>query len=79
MTSMPSRSAAMRPDVVAGGEVERATFVEGLGVDLGMRGMRTGGVRQLVVSSRHACGDRAVGDVPARAVMVFVVRLESVR
>lgn len=49
------------------------------GWDLGVRGMRTGGTRQLVVPSRHAYGNRAVGNVPANAVMVFVVRLDQVR
>lgn len=49
------------------------------GWDLGVRGMKVGGVRQLVVPSRLAYGARAVGEVPARAVMVFVLRLEGVR
>ena len=49
------------------------------GWDLGVRGMRTGGTRQLVVPSRYAYGTRRVGKVPPNAVMVFVLRLESVR
>lgn len=49
------------------------------GWDLGVRGMRTGGTRQLVVPSRYAYGNKAVGKVPANAVMVFVVRLDQVR
>ena len=49
------------------------------GWDLGVRGMRTGGTRQLVVPSRYAYGSKAVGKVPANSVMVFVVRLDRVR
>lgn len=49
------------------------------GWDLGVRGMRTGGTRQLVVPSRYAYGNRAVGKVPPNAVMVFVIRLDQVR
>lgn len=49
------------------------------GWDLGVRGMRTGGTRQLVVPSRYAYGSRQVGKVPANSVMVFVVRLDAVR
>lgn len=49
------------------------------GWDLGVRGMRTGGTRQLVVPSRFAYGNREVGKVPANSVMVFLVRLDGVR
>jgi FKBP-type peptidyl-prolyl cis-trans isomerase len=49
------------------------------GWDLGVRGMRTGGTRQLVVPSRYAYGTKQVGKVPANSVMVFVVRLDAVR
>ncbi len=49
------------------------------GWDLGVRGMRTGGTRQLVVPSRYAYGTKEVGKVPANSVMVFVVRLDQVR
>ena len=49
------------------------------GWDLGVRGMRTGGTRQLVVPSRYAYGAKEVGKVPANSVMVFVVRLDAVR
>lgn len=50
------------------------------GWDLGIRGMRTGGTRQLVVPSRYAYGSRgSPGKVPANAVMVFLVRLDGVR
>lgn len=49
------------------------------GWDLGVRGMRVGGTRQLVVPSRYAYGARGSGKVPPNAVMVFVVRLDGVR
>lgn len=49
------------------------------GWDLGVRGMRVGGTRQLVVPSRYAYGVRGSGKVPPNAVMVFVVRLDGVR
>jgi FKBP-type peptidyl-prolyl cis-trans isomerase len=49
------------------------------GWDIGVRGMRTGGTRQLVVPSRFAYGNREVGKVPAGSVMVFLVRLDRVR
>ena len=49
------------------------------GWDLGVRGMRRGGTRQLVVPSRYAYGTKQVGRVPANSVMVFVLRLDAVR
>lgn len=49
------------------------------GWDLGVRGMRAGGTRQIVVPSRHAYGSNVVDNVPANSVMVFTVRLERVR
>lgn len=49
------------------------------GWDLGVRGMRVGGTRQLVVPPRYAYGARGSGKVPPNAVMVFVVRLDGVR
>lgn len=49
------------------------------GWDLGVRGMRAGGTRQIVVPSRHAYGSNAVDNVPANSVMMFMVRLERVR
>lgn len=59
-------------------EVGEGTVIRGW--DLGVRGMRTGGTRQLVVPSRYAYGSRgAPGKVPPNAVMVFVVRLDGVR
>lgn len=58
-------------------EVGEGTVIRGW--DLGVRGMRTGGTRQLVVPSRYAYGSRATGKVPANSVMVFVLRLDGVR
>lgn len=58
-------------------EVGKGTVIRGW--DLGVRGMRTMGTRQLVVPARYAYGSRAVGKVPANAVMVFIVRLDGVR
>lgn len=49
------------------------------GWDLGVRGMKVGGTRQLVVPSRYAYGARGSAKVPANSVMVFVVRLDGVR
>ncbi len=49
------------------------------GWDLGVRGMRVGGTRQLVVPSRYAYGPSGSAKVPANSVMVFVVRLDGVR
>lgn len=70
-------------DRSAAGEAP-ATFTLGegrviRGWEIGVRGMRAGGVRQLVVPPRLAYGDRAIGEVPAGAVLVFIVRLERVR
>ena len=48
------------------------------GWDLGIRGMKVGGTRQLVVPARLAYGRRAVGEVPANATLVFLVRLDRV-
>lgn len=49
------------------------------GWDLGVRGMRVGGTRLLVVPSRYAYGPRGSAKVPPNSVMVFVVRLDGVR
>jgi FKBP-type peptidyl-prolyl cis-trans isomerase len=50
------------------------------GWDLGVRGMKTGGTRQIVVPSRYAYGARgSPPKVPANAVMIFLVRLDGVR
>jgi FKBP-type peptidyl-prolyl cis-trans isomerase len=48
------------------------------GWDLGVRGMKVGGTRQLVVPSRFAYGARGNASVPPNSVMVFVMRLDGV-
>jgi FKBP-type peptidyl-prolyl cis-trans isomerase FkpA len=48
------------------------------GWDLGVRGMKVGGTRQLVVPSRFAYGARGNANVPPNSVMVFVMRLDGV-
>jgi FKBP-type peptidyl-prolyl cis-trans isomerase len=46
--------------------------------DTGVRGMRAGGTRQLVVPPRLAYGARGAGPVPPSAILVMMVRLERV-
>lgn len=48
------------------------------GWDLGVRGMKVGGTRQLVVPPRYAYGARGTATVPPNSVMVFVMRLDGV-
>ena len=48
------------------------------GWDLGVRGMKVGGTRQLVIPPRLAYGARSVGRIPRNATLVFVVRLDRV-
>jgi FKBP-type peptidyl-prolyl cis-trans isomerase len=70
-----------------GAELERASTVgfvigEGRvirGWDVGMRGMRAGGTRLLVVPARLAYGSEGTEKVPPHAVLVFVVSLDAVR
>jgi FKBP-type peptidyl-prolyl cis-trans isomerase len=49
------------------------------GWDVGLRGMRAGGTRLLVVPARLAYGSEGTDKVPAHAVLVFVISLEAVR
>ncbi len=58
-------------------ELGKGTVIRGW--DLGVRGMKVGGTRQLVVPARLAYGRRAVGKVPANSAMVFLMRLDAVR
>jgi len=48
------------------------------GWDLGVRGMKVGGTRQLVVPPRFAYGARGNANVPPNSVMVFLMRLDGV-
>lgn len=47
-------------------------------LDAGVRGMRVGGTRQLVVPPRLGYGARGAGPVPPNAVLVMMVTLEGV-
>jgi FK506-binding nuclear protein len=49
------------------------------GWDVGMRGMRAGGTRLLVVPARLAYGSEGTDKVPPHAVLVFVISLDGVR
>jgi FKBP-type peptidyl-prolyl cis-trans isomerase FkpA len=44
----------------------------------GLLGMRVGGKRRLVVPPSLGYGDRAAGDIPANAVLVFEMQVTSV-
>ncbi|MEX2182534.1 MAG: FKBP-type peptidyl-prolyl cis-trans isomerase [Gemmatimonadaceae bacterium] len=47
-------------------------------LDAGIRGMRVGGARQLVVPPELGYGAQGAGPIPPHAVLVMLVRLESV-
>jgi FKBP-type peptidyl-prolyl cis-trans isomerase len=49
------------------------------GWDTGLRGMRAGGTRLLVVPARLGYGSEGSEKVPPHAVLVFVISLDSVR
>lgn len=62
---------------VGEGEVEfnfgRAEVIEGY--ELGVRGMKTGGTRQLIIPPDLAYGSAGTRGVPGNAVLVFVVEV----
>jgi FKBP-type peptidyl-prolyl cis-trans isomerase FkpA len=48
------------------------------GWDQGLQGMRSGGVRRLVIPPSLGYGDRPTGSIPPNSVLVFEIRLMSV-
>jgi FKBP-type peptidyl-prolyl cis-trans isomerase FkpA len=66
----------------AAGPQLRFTIGEGQvirGWDTGLRGMRAGGTRLLVVPARLGYGSEGTVQVPPNAVLVFVISLDAVR
>ena len=60
------------PFVVGAGQVIK-------GWDLGLVGMKVGGVRRLVISPDLAYGNQAIGPIPANSTLVFEVQLLDVK
>jgi FKBP-type peptidyl-prolyl cis-trans isomerase len=48
------------------------------GYEEGVRGMRVGGERQLIVPPHLGYGDRRNGSIPANSILVFTVELTSI-
>ena len=49
------------------------------GLDLGVRGMRVGGQRRLLVPPELAYGDKGYGEVPGNATLTIDVQLLSIK
>jgi peptidylprolyl isomerase len=49
------------------------------GFDEGVRGMKVGGSRQLIIPPELGYGSRAVGTIPANSILVFKIDLVSVQ
>ncbi len=49
------------------------------GLDLGVVGMKVGGIRQLVISPELGFGPQAIGSIPANATLTFQVELLEVK
>ncbi len=49
------------------------------GWDLGIAGMRVGGVRKLIVSPELGYGQQAIGPIPANSTLTFEVQLVGVK
>ncbi len=47
------------------------------GYDEGVRGMRVGGQRQLIIPPALGYGNRRTGDIPANSILVFVITLTA--
>ena len=47
------------------------------GFDEGVRGMRVGGQRQLIIPPSLGYGSRATGSIPANSILIFVITLTA--
>lgn len=49
------------------------------GWDIGIAGMKVGGIRALVISPEYAYGPKAIGSIPANSTLIFQVQLLDVK